>query len=88
MFVPSLVMVLAWQLFVRAAAAENSRRSRSPTSGSYVIAIVILTLLTCLYTAVGGIKAVIWTDVIQAALMFGSALVAIVTLLYHIGGDA
>ena len=39
-----------------------------------------------IYTAVGGIKAVIWTDVIQAALMFGSALVAIVTLLHHIGG--
>jgi Na+/proline symporter len=52
----------------------------------YVVAIALLTLLTCLYTAVGGIKAVIWTDVIQAALMFGSALVAIGMLLYHIGG--
>jgi Na+/proline symporter len=54
----------------------------------YVWAIALLTLLTCLYTAVGGIKAVIWTDVIQATLMFGSALVAVATLLYHIGGDS
>ena len=34
----------------------------------------------------GGIKAVIWTDVIQACLMFGGALVAIATLLVHVGG--
>ena len=44
------------------------------------VAIALLTLLTCLYTAVGGIKAVIWTDVIQAAIMFGSALLAMIGL--------
>src|SRR5690606_2549709 len=38
--------------------------------------------------ALGGIKAVIWTDVIQATLMFGSAVIATLTLLYHIGGDS
>ena len=67
LFVPSLVMVLAWRLFVsgeraqvRAGAGHHRRplpgrdHHRSPS-------------LTCLYTAVGGIKAVIWTDVIQAA---------------------
>ena len=50
------------------------------------MAIIALTVVTCLYTAVGGIKAVIWTDVIQACLMFGGALVAIGTLLAHVGG--
>src|SRR6185295_12187683 len=50
------------------------------------VAIILLTIVTCLYTAVGGIKAVIWTDVIQAALMFGSALIAVATLLHHVGG--
>src|SRR5437870_1004830 len=52
----------------------------------YLVAIISLTILTCIYTALGGIKAVIWTDVIQACLMFGGALVAIATLLYHVGG--
>jgi SSS family transporter len=85
MFVPSLVMVLAWQLF--AGGKENIGFTTVTNVWFYVIAIVILTMLTCLYTAVGGIKAVIWTDVIQAALMFVSALIAIGTLLYHIGGD-
>jgi SSS family transporter len=84
MFVPSLVMVLAWQLLL---SGNRTIKFVTPDSVSgYLVAIVLLTLLTCLYTAVGGIKAVIWTDVIQAALMFGSALVAIGTLLYHIGG--
>jgi len=84
MFVPSLVMVLAWQLF---AAGDQKVKSFTPTTSGYVIAIVIITLLTCLYTAVGGSRAVIWTDVIQATLMFGTALVAIGMLLHHIGGS-
>src|SRR5687767_8881235 len=86
MFVPSLVMVLAWQLLV--SGKDNTEYKAVSAVGPYVIAIVIITLLTCLYTALGGIKAVIWTDVIQATLMFGSALVAIGTLLYHIGGNS
>jgi SSS family solute:Na+ symporter len=85
MFVPSLVMVLAWQLFY--GGKENIGFTTVTNVWLYVIAIVLLTALTCLYTAMGGIKAVIWTDVIQAALMFASALIAVATLLYHIGGD-
>jgi Na+/proline symporter len=40
--------------------------------------------VTCLYTAIGGIKSVIWTEIIQSSLMFGSAVLAIFTLLYHL----
>src|SRR5688500_2518068 len=86
LFVPSLVMVLAWQVLTR---TDSAGGFQQPTQLSwYVVAIVLLTLLTCLYTAVGGIKAVIWTDVVQAALMFGTALLAIGTLLYHLAGDS
>src|SRR5688572_17879610 len=86
MFVPSLVMVLAWQLLARG--EENVAFTAVTDIRPYLVAIVLITLLTCLYTAVGGIKAVIWTDVIQATLMFGTALLAIATLLYHVGGDS
>lgn len=85
LFVPSLVMVLAWQLFT--GGKENIHFTTVSNVWYYVFAILALTLLTCLYTAVGGIKAVIWTDVIQAALMFGSAIIAVVSLLYHISGN-
>src|SRR5687768_2246339 len=84
MFVPSLVMVLAWRMMLRG--GEPVKYEPIDTVAPYVWAIALLTVLTCIYTAVGGIKAVIWTDVVQATLMFGSALVAIGTLLYHIGG--
>lgn len=84
-FVPSLVMVLAWYQLREGGKVDFSQEfGLTP----YVVAIVVITFLTCLYTAIGGIKAVIWTDVVQATLMFGSALVAIATLLYHIGGDS
>jgi SSS family transporter len=86
MFVPSLVMVLAWQKLTTT--DDGKGFSVISTVMPYVIAIMILTLITCAYTAIGGIKAVIWTDVIQACIMFGSALIAIATLLYHIGGDS
>src|ERR1700757_837244 len=43
----------------------------------YFWGILFVTLLTTLYTAIGGIKAVVWTDFIQASLMIGSMLFAI-----------
>ena len=82
--VPSLVIVLAWQLFRNH--GQPVKYQPIANIWPYVWAIGVITVLTCLYTAAGGIKAVIWTDVVQATLMFGSALVAIVTMLHHIGG--
>ncbi len=87
LFVPSLVMVLAWRMFTSGREVQFSQQAVT-SALPYLIAIVALTIITCLYTAIGGIKAVIWTDVIQACLMFGGALIAIVTLLYHVGGDS
>ena len=43
----------------------------------YFWGILFVTLLTTLYTTIGGIKAVVWTDFIQASLMIGSMLLAI-----------
>ena len=85
LFIPSLVMVLAYRMFVAGGQVQFGQQAVTSV-WPYVVAIVLLTIVTCLYTAVGGIKAVIWTDVIQACLMFGGALVAIGTLLYHVGG--
>jgi Na+/proline symporter len=49
-------------------------------------ALVIISLLTAAYTAVGGIKAVIWTDVLQIAVLFGALGFAVWYLLGHIPG--
>ena len=85
LFIPSLVMVLAYRMFMAGGRVHFDQQAVTSV-WPYLVAIVLLTIVTCLYTAMGGIKAVIWTDVIQACLMFGGALVAIGTLLYHVGG--
>ncbi|MFO0839038.1 MAG: sodium:proline symporter [Phycisphaerae bacterium] len=82
LYVPSLVMVMAWRLFVE---RQQVQYGQLDSWMPYAWAIVALTLITSVYTMLGGIKAVIWTDVIQATLMFSAALVAIVTLLLDIG---
>ena len=87
LFVPSLVIVLAWRMFVGGETVAFSQASVTSVI-PYACAITGLMIITCLYTAVGGIKAVIWTDVFQAGLMFGAAVIAVGTLLYHIGGDS
>src|SRR5437016_3305916 len=53
---------------------------------TYVWGILFVTIITTIYTAVGGIKAVVWTDVIQAVLMFSSVIFAIFLLVRHIPG--
>jgi SSS family transporter len=52
----------------------------------YFWGILFVTLVTTFYTAVGGIKAVVWTDFIQATLMLGSIGFAIVMLVIQIPG--
>jgi solute:Na+ symporter, SSS family len=83
-FIPTTVMVLAWR-YMESGGKGITFSTQGTSLLPYVWCIVIITFLTCLYTTVGGIKAVIWTDVVQAALMFGSALVAMATILYHVG---
>src|SRR5213595_3095258 len=52
----------------------------------YIGSTVAIVILTALYTTLGGIKAVIWTDFIQASIMIGSALIALGLLYSAIPG--
>jgi SSS family transporter len=52
----------------------------------YIGSTVAIVILTAIYTTLGGIKAVIWTDLIQASIMIGSALVALGLLYSAIPG--
>ncbi|WP_221029742.1 sodium:solute symporter [Actomonas aquatica] len=49
----------------------------SVTGANVVVCIVLMGLVTTAYTLVGGMKAVIWTDVIQVVVMIGGAFFAI-----------
>ena len=52
----------------------------------YAIAIIIITIFTFIYTYTGGIKAVIWTDVIQMFIYIGGASLALYIMLSHLPG--
>src|SRR6201984_3575916 len=52
----------------------------------YIGSTVAIVILTTIYTTLGGIKAVIWTDFIQASIMIGSALTAVGLLYFSIPG--
>ncbi len=51
-----------------------------------VWSIVIMGGFTILYTTLGGMKAVIWTDFVQVSVMFGGALFAVGYIVYSIHG--
>ncbi|MFI8458110.1 sodium:solute symporter [Kitasatospora sp. NPDC085464] len=53
----------------------------------YRTIIIVLTLITVVYTYLGGIRAVIWTDAIQMGLYLGGALLTIAVLSGHVGTD-
>src|SRR5438309_8402868 len=62
------------------------RPTQAETLCIYVGATIALVILTAIYTTLGGIKAVIWTDLIQASIMIGSALAALCLLYFAIPG--
>ncbi|MBJ7259044.1 MAG: sodium:solute symporter [Chthoniobacterales bacterium] len=56
------------------------------TLGTYFWGIFFTTVVTTIYTAVGGIKAVVWTDLIQACLMIGAIFFAMGAIFFSIPG--
>ncbi|MEM9326890.1 MAG: sodium/solute symporter [Bacteroidota bacterium] len=54
-----------------------------------LVTLIVLTgIITTVYTFVGGIEAVIWTDVAQVMVLFGGAIICLIVLLTSIPGGA
>lgn len=60
----------------------------SITGIDVVWSILMMGVFTIVYTTLGGMKAVIWTDFVQVFVMFGGAIFAIVFVLSHVDGGA
>ncbi|MDB6126487.1 MAG: Sodium:solute symporter, partial [Verrucomicrobia bacterium] len=56
------------------------------TGVSVVSCILIMGVITTVYTVLGGMKAVIWTDVLQVGVMVGGALFAMGWMIHGAGG--
>ncbi len=55
---------------------------------NFALVLAVIALVAVLYSAMGGIKAVIWTDVLQGVLLFGGGGVALVYLVTSLDGGA
>src|SRR3989440_1162487 len=80
LYVAAIALALAYEMI------RGVQPGQKETLFIYVGATVAIVFLTAIYTTLGGIKAVIWTDVIQASLMIGSALIALGLLYSAIPG--
>ena len=80
LYVAAIALALAYEMI------SGARPNQTQTLWIYVAACVAIVILTAIYTTLGGIKAVVWTDFIQASIMMGSALVALGLLYSAIPG--
>jgi SSS family solute:Na+ symporter len=80
LYVAAVIVVLGYEMINGVAATD------AESLWIYGGAVLLVTALTTVYTAVGGIRAVVWTDVIQATVMGGSVIFAIVSLWFGVGG--
>ncbi|MCS7130289.1 MAG: sodium/solute symporter [Archaeoglobaceae archaeon] len=53
---------------------------------SYVEALLITALIVTIYTAIGGFRAVVTTDIIQGVIMFFGAILLFASIFYYLGG--
>ena len=56
------------------------------TGFNLTLCILLMGLIATVYTAFGGIKAVIWTDVIQVIVLVGGALLALAIIVFSLDG--
>ena len=82
LYVAAVIVVLGYEMAFGVAASNGEK------IWIYGGAVVLVTILTTVYTAAGGIRAVVWTDVIQATVMGGSLIYALVSLWLGVGGWA
>ena len=80
LYVAAIALALAYEMI------SGARPNQTQTLWIYVGATVAIVIVTAIYTTLGGIKAVIWTDLIQASIMIGSALIALGLLYSAIPG--
>src|SRR5216110_3380536 len=78
LYVAAIALALAYEMI------RGVQPGQKETLFIYIGSTVAIVILTAVYTTLGGIKAVIWTDFIQASIMIGSALIALGLLYFAI----
>ena len=80
LYVAAVIMVVGYEMVAGVAPSD------AEAIWIYAFAVLLVVILTTVYTAAGGIRAVVWTDVIQAAVMGGAVIFALGSLWIGVGG--
>jgi len=80
LYVSAIIVVLAFEMFAGRPVLLMEK------FWLFTVALVLVSLLTAIYTSIGGIRAVIWTDFIQVGVLVVAVGFAIVFLLGRIEG--
>src|SRR5499427_2750315 len=80
LYAAAIAFVLIYEMI------RGVRPGQTETLFIYIGSTIAIVMLTAIYTTLGGIKAVVWTDFIQASIMIGSALTALGLLYFAIPG--
>jgi len=80
-------MFILWRMIWIAVALFASGKILHATTGLSLVGVILFSgLIATTYTALGGIRAVMWTDVVQFFILFGSILASLVAATFIIPG--
>jgi SSS family solute:Na+ symporter len=80
LYVAAIILVIAYAAF------KDRPVSADEKFWIFAVALIVISLLTALYTTVGGIRAVIWTDFIQVGVLVAALGFTITYLLWNVPG--
>ena len=80
LYVSAIILVLAWQLWRGVAVSPWEK------FWIFAAAVLLVTVMTAIYTSVGGIRAVIWTDFIQVGVLVAALGFSVYFLLGKLPG--
>ena len=79
LFFAGILLVIAYMMVT-----GQERAGQVETVVIYIAALTFITIATAVYTTLGGLKAVVWTDVLQASILAISLITTIGVLLFSI----
>ena len=82
----TLIFVIQTMLYVSIVVYAPTIALSSVTNISWWLCILLLGFCATIYTTLGGIKAIVWTDVFQIFIMFGGIIAIIVQGFKETGG--
>lgn len=82
LFIAGILLVIAYMFIT-----GTRHVSEGETVVIYLAALTFITVATAIYTTLGGLKAVVWTDVLQASILAVSVLATLGFLFWSIMGD-